>query len=101
MRRRNGRGLARFAFRFSERKPRDIALSQWIAEDIDRGEVNVSEVVKDLLYEWYLRRREVGDLLPRQVAGQVVGSGPNGGERLEDPNDPLVRRMAGISFENL
>lgn len=95
---RSGNGImGRFAFRFSDRKPRDVALSRWIAEDIASGEVNVSEVAKDLLYDWYLQRKETGESLTRRAPGPS----PNGGQEWEDPTDPLVQRMAGLSFEEL
>lgn len=89
--------MGRFAFRFSTRKPRDVALSRWIAEDIANGDVNLSEVVKDLLYDWYLQRKDTGEILTRRVGIEHS----NGGQEREDPTDPLVQRMAGLSFEEI
>jgi hypothetical protein len=96
-----------FIFRFSARKPRDVQLAAWIAEDIDTGQVNVSEVIKDLLYAWYARRHEIGILPLPGVVGYLPANGGDGAgvmgdvEGREDPDDDLVRRMVGIDFSEL
>jgi hypothetical protein len=91
-----------FRFRFSGRKIRDIQLKQWIAEDIENGQVNVSEVIKDLLYAWYVQQHNGGNgLMPPILSiGAATSQPPNhAGETHEDPNDPLVRAFANISFD--
>lgn len=97
------RGRDSFRFRFSDRKLRDKQLRQWIDEDIESGEVNVSEVAKDLLYAWYMQRRNGGSALPPPMMG-VTGASSNSeskqAEHIEDPNDPLVQAFANISFED-
>jgi hypothetical protein len=92
-----------FRFRFSNRKLRDKQLMQWIAEDLEEGQVNISEVIKDLLYAWYCQRHSGGSgLLPPMLA-IASGSSPKSDskqpENLEDPNDPLVQAFSNISFD--
>lgn len=98
-----------FLFRFSSKKPRDIQLAAWIAEDTETGQVNVSEVIKDLLYAWYCQRLETGVFPPATVAGYLPENGHRQQrfgqnqyrEEGEDPNDPLVQSLLGLSFENV
>jgi hypothetical protein len=90
-----------FRFRFSDRKPRDIQLSHWIAEDVDNGRVNVSEVIKELLYAWYIRRHsEDGSLLPPGMPAMGLAE-MEAPEEVEDPDDPLVQRFVNLSFDNM
>jgi hypothetical protein len=97
-----------FHMRFSARSPRDLLLSKWIAQDTHSGRVNISDVIKDLLYAWYIQRYTGDGRLPAPVSTTAlpapVGQGGlshNGGEGREDPDDPLVRSMLGLNFEDI
>lgn len=102
-----------FYLKFSPSDPRDIQLSHWIREDTEGRRVNISGVVKALLYEWYELRLQMGRLPTAKVVdleavpllalsssnGRVALPAPND-EGMEDPNDPLVKQLAGTSFDN-
>ena len=64
--------LRGFSFRFSAKKARDRQLAEWVAADTGRGEVNISEVIKDLLYAWYLERWEIRSLPLPLIADDEV-----------------------------
>ncbi len=52
-----------FYIKFSTSDPRDIQLSHWIRADTDDRSVNISAVIKQLLYAWYEERWRRGFLL--------------------------------------
>jgi hypothetical protein len=99
--------------RFSPHKARDLLLSRWIAEDTLTGTINISEVLKDLLYAWYTQRHLGDGSLPAPPGLPVPGTMPAPPqlppgqlnspppEEREDPRDPLVRKLLGLSFDQL
>lgn len=99
-----------FHMRFSSRSARDLLLSKWIAEDTYSGGINISDVIKDLLYAWYMQRFANNGHLPAPV-GVATGpypalpGGANGNhpahEGHEDPHDPLVQSLIGLDFDNI
>lgn len=104
--------LKQFRFKLSARSPRDKKLAEWMKEDLDQGEVNLSGVTKDLLYQWYQLRNAVGYI---PDPGAMVSSGVvyqlparTGDEMSEEetyasPDDPLTQRLMGVhqGFDNL
>lgn len=100
-----------FYLKFSPADPRDIQLSHWIREDTQARSVNVSAVIKGLLYSWYEERLRSGRLPAPSVGGLADGPAlpvhhppaalpaAARAEPGEDPNDPLVQRLAGITFD--
>jgi len=91
--------LKGFSFRFSAKKARDRQLAEWVAADTDRGEVNISEVIKDLLYGWYLTRWDMRSLPLPMIAGQLpTGDGQPPMPERENPDDELVQAMVGFEF---
>lgn len=97
-----------FHMRFSSRNARDLLLSKWIAEDTYTGNINISDVIKDLLYAWYMERFSNNGQLPAPIGLHTssrqpqLPAGQNGRhEEHEDPNDPLVQSLVGLSFDNI
>lgn len=101
--------LARgFHFKLSRRRMDDLWLVQQIARDIEEG-LNVSDLIRRLLIDYYRAREGAGRLLaPSSIALPAsVGNNGNGhtasnvepGEERENPDDELVQRMMGIDFE--
>jgi hypothetical protein len=104
--------LKQFRFKLSARSPRDKKLAEWMKEDLEQGEVNLSGVTKDLLYQWYQLRNAVGYIpdpgemaslgvihqLPECAGGEVEEE-----ETYADPADPLTQRLLGVhqGFDNL
>ena len=78
-------------FRLSERSPRDRQLAEWVADDGD----NVSEIMRDLLYSYYVRKHNGESLLfvPSLSAGAVQED-----DSRESPDDELVQGLAGLDF---
>lgn len=105
--------LRTFKFKLSPRSPRDVQLAEWMKADLEQREVNLSDVVKGLLFLWYKLRATLGyipapeDLLNMAVTPQ--GSLYNKDhfeepeEGIADPNDPLTRKLLGLreSFEEM
>jgi len=104
-----------FYIKFSPSDPRDVQLSHWIKADTEARTVNVSGVIKQLLYAWYEQRWRLGRL-PAPSVGDFTGMPalPSGNghqhalpashhsyEEFENPGDPLVQAMVGISFDEL
>jgi hypothetical protein len=94
-----------FYIKFSPSDPRDVQLSHWIREDTQTRSVNVSAVIKALLYSWYKMRQLSGRLPMLSVGDQIPAGYPAlpataRHESGEDPTDPLVQRLAGISFDH-
>lgn len=103
-----GLPLKKFGFRLLQRDPEDVLLSQLMAADLAEGRVNLSTVIKRLLLDWYRQRLANGGLdgplvdftaLQKPVAGVQITDPV--AELAEDPDDPLVRNMVGIDFNDL
>ena len=101
--------IKRFGFRLSPRDPEERLLSQLMAEDLERNDVNLSAVVKRLLMAWYQQRMATGEM---PSPGTLMGFHPMNGnghkptpiveeEESEDPEDKLVMRLANISFDSI
>jgi hypothetical protein len=101
--------LARgFHFKLSRRRMDDLWLVQQIARDIEKG-LNVSDLIRRLLIDYYRAREGAGGVLapssiglPAPMANNGNGHGmPNAKpeEEREDPDDELVKRMTGMDFE--
>jgi len=99
-----------FYLRLSATDPRDIQLARWIKADTSHRAVNISAVIKQLLYAWYELRWRLGTIPAPTMAhigeGAVLpGPAPyralpsRAEEEREDANDPLIRRMLSMSFE--
>lgn len=100
-----------FYVKFSPSDPRDVQLSQWIRADTTVRTVNVSAVIKTLLYSWYQLRWRLGRVPAAGIAdledttavlghnGGAVALPAPAGELGEDPNDSLVQRMVGLTFD--
>ena len=97
--------VSRFAIRLSSRVPEEVMLSRLMAEDLAERKVNLSSVVKSLLLAWYQQRMATGELTtPLSSAMSLMPTmSPiqSAEERFEDPEDELVLRMAGISFDEI
>lgn len=97
--------VSRFAIRLSSRNPEEIILSQLMADDLADRSVNLSAVIKGLLLSWYKERMATGELPPPQFNTMrlepltMPSNGSPARETREDPQDELVRRMAGASFD--
>ncbi|MGF1507633.1 MAG: hypothetical protein ACFB51_21275 [Anaerolineae bacterium] len=100
-----------FKFRFSATNPRDIDLAKRVQQDIDDGVVNMSEVIKGLLREWYKVRDLRGEIpspdtllattwqaLPSQPLAPKSHSEHE--EEGIDPNDPVARALLSASFDD-
>jgi hypothetical protein len=91
-----------FYFRFSARSPRDVQLAAWLDEDMQAGDMNVSAVIKDLLYGWYLQRHQLGAApLPILGAGPIIELGAGGFRERENPDDPLVQSLLNVNFDGV
>jgi hypothetical protein len=101
--------LARgFHFKLSRRRMDDLWLVRQIAQDIETG-LNVSDLIRRLLIDYYRAREGAGGVLaPSSIGLPVLMANNDNGhsasnadpeEDREDPNDELVQRMTGINFE--
>jgi hypothetical protein len=91
-----------FTFRFSAKKPKDVQLAEWIAADIAAGTVNISQVIKDLLYEWYLQRHQTGTMAFYLPAGPEIDPAlfvDDYGR--ENPDDLLVQKLVNVNFDGV
>lgn len=102
-------GSSMFSIRFSESDPRDMQLLAWIREDTQNRTTNVSGTIKELLYAWYVLRIQLNRLpIPKVIDIYETPALPapreNGHRALaeghEDPRDPLVQNLLGLSFED-
>ena len=94
--------VSRFAIRLSSRVPEEVMLSRLMAEDLAERKVNLSSVVKSLLLAWYQQRMATGELTtPFSNTMSLMSPIQPAEERFEDPEDELVLRMAGISFDEI
>ena len=93
--------LTHFQFRLSDKKPRDVQLSYWIKADTESGNINISEVTKDLLYAWYIQRQNGGAATPSLFLPLPTPSLPKHeeGEELMDRGNPLVQNLLNLEFD--
>ena len=95
-----------FHFKLSRRRMDDLWLVKQIAQDIATG-LNVSDLIRRLLIDYYRAREGSGGLLAPSSLALPAPQNGNGhstvnsepGEEREDPDDALVQRMMGMNFE--
>ena len=94
-----------FHFKLNQRKPADRELAQHMAETLESGDDILSELVRNALLTYYRSRAQGINLASLTSSWPQLGMGDNNGshhavaEDREDPEDELVRRMAGASFD--
>ena len=101
--------VERFGFRLSARDPEDVVLAELLAEVRDRGDINLSKVIKRLMLAFLMEARRSGRYIVPMVGEINLISDAGGGGvtrreveefgSMEDPNDPLVKSLIGFQVD--
>ena len=101
-----------FHFKLIRSNPRDAWLVERMAADLVTGDVNISELIRCLLFDYYRQREATGSTLPALMApGYLIPSQLSQPRALPEPkpveeeferfDDPLVMSFLNPGFDEL